>query len=313
MYNILNIISFIIILYWIYSNYYYILEYFINKSFYYSNIKLDRSNNKNLLLLSNSSIDILGNRNHLEHASSLIKTFIENNKIKEILFITYAYPNIRDNKNTKNADIFYINNVKPFFNKFGVNSKLLNTNSSPSNQQNEIRNAKAIYMSGGNTFMLTYNLHKNGVIPILREKILNGLPYIGVSAGTNIISPTMQTSNDMPVVCLTSCETLNIIPFQINVHYNTFKEGKGFTGETRDKRIQEYLEYNTKQHKNENLQNYVLGLKEGTGIHISGNKIELVGFKTRPASLFTINNNEIIEKNISIGDRIDYLLNNNIE
>lgn len=336
----INIISLIIVIYLIYINYFYILEYFLNTYFYYANIKLERSNNNNLLLLSNSTMKLFGKGNHLEYAYPLIKTFLEHNKINEILFITYAYPNVRDNKNTNYADIFFNKNVKSFFNKLGINVKHLNTNSSPSYQQEEIKKAKAIYMSGGNTFVLTNNLHKNGVIQILREKIKTGMPYIGVSAGTNIVSPTMQTTNDMPVVCPISCETLNIIPFQINVHYTDFVEGHGFSGESRIQRLSEYLQYNRELSLNRNVynienftnienynnernnlidkykneKNYVLGLREGTAIHISGNKAELVGFKTRKASLLKLSGvneeekEEIIEKKINIGDRIDYLL-----
>lgn len=338
---IINFISLVIIIYLIYFNYYYVLEYFLNKYFYYANIQLDKSDSNNLLLLSNSTIRLFGKGNHLEYAYPLIKRFLDNNKIKEILFITYAYPNVRDNKDTNYADDFFNKNVKSFFNTLDINVKHLNTNSSPSHQQDEIKRAKAIYMSGGNTFVLTNHLHKNGVIQILREKIKTGMPYIGVSAGTNIVAPTMQTTNDMPVVCPVSCETLNIIPFQINVHYNDFVEGRGFSGETRLQRLTEYLQYNRElsvnrkgQHniegfsniesytaernnqmnKHKNEKNYVVGLREGTAIHISGNKAELVGFKTRKASLLKLGGEneegkeEIIEKKINIGDRIDYLL-----
>lgn len=344
--HIINIISLIILIYWIYINYFYVLEYFLNTYFYYSNIKLDKSNHNNLLLLSNSTMKLFGKGNHLEYAYPLVKTFLDQNNVKDILFITYAYPNVRDNKNTYYADNFFNQNVRLFFNKLNINVTNLNTNSSPSEQQEKIKNASAIYMSGGNTFVLTNHLHKNGIMSILREKIKRGMPYIGVSAGTNIVSPTMQTTNDMPVVCPLSCETLNIIPFQLNVHYNDFIEGKGFSGESRIQRLTEYLQYNrdlsinktdykisnvvshieafnnieskvsernnNDRHKND--QNYILGLREGTAIHISGDKAELVGFKTRPASLLKLGGldedgkENIIENKINIGNRIDYLL-----
>ena len=63
-------------------------------------------------------------------------------------------------------------------------------------------------------------VHKNNLINTIREKIIKGTPTICLSAGTNIISPTIETTNDMPIIEITNLNSLNIIPFQMNLHYH---------------------------------------------------------------------------------------------
>jgi hypothetical protein len=133
-------------------------------------------------------------------------------------------------------------------------------------------------------------------------------PFIGVSAGTNVHCPTMQTTNDMPIVRIKKYNTLNSIPFQLNVHYNTIPSPKWFSGDTRDGRLKEYLE-NNRTFDSSSIPTFVLGLREGSMIHVSGDKAELVGFKSRPAELIMLDNNgDLIKKQLAIGSRIDNLL-----
>ena len=98
-------------------------------------------------------------------------------------------------------------------------------------------------MCGGNTFGLL-DLFISQVLLMHLRKIRSGMPYVSASAGTNITCPTMQTTNDMPNCCIDSCETLGIIPFQINVHYNDYTEAMGLADKKRELRICEYLQGN---------------------------------------------------------------------
>lgn len=79
--------------------------------------------------------------------------------------------------------------------------------------------AGAIYVSGGNTFLLTHRLHRSGFYPLLRQKTLDGLPLIGFSAGTTLCGPNILTSNDLNLCATTHFEGLNLTPYNFSVHY----------------------------------------------------------------------------------------------
>ena len=79
--------------------------------------------------------------------------------------------------------------------------------------------AEAVFTGGGNTFRLLKTLQDAGLLAILRQRALAGMPYLGSSAGTNIAAPTIRTTNDMPIVEPASFAALGLVPFQINPHY----------------------------------------------------------------------------------------------
>lgn len=308
---IINTIILFLALKWLYDTYVYIPKYYLFQTFLYSNLTLQASKSRNLFLCSNSTMPLNGK--HFGHIIENVYNFLKPHNVNEILLITYAYPRIRGtNKiNTGETDKVVKEKIIPAFNQIGINVKVLDTESSPEMQQQEIKNAQAIYMTGGNTFWITRALHKNNVINILREKVNSGMPYIGVSSGTNVACPTMQTTNDMPICCIPSCDTLNLIPFQLNVHFNEFKQGQGFGGESRTQRICQYIQEN-RTFKHTNIPTFVLGLQEGTCLHVSGNNAEIIGLQNSPGVLMQITNGEFKKIYIPVGSRVDNLLNLNI-
>jgi dipeptidase E len=302
---LINIIIFILAIKWLYDRFFYIPEYYFYQNFLYSNLTIPSSSKRNLLLCSNSTMPVTGK--HFGYVLEGVKKFLAPHNVNEILVVTYAYPKIKGNVNTGETDKILNDKIIPAFAEIGIKVKILDTDAPSEIQQTEIRNAQAIYMTGGNTFWITRALHKYNVINVLREKVFSGMPYIGVSSGTNVTSPTMQTTNDMPICCIPSCDTLGLIPFQLNVHFNELKQGQGFSGESRTQRICQYIQEN-RTFKNTNIPTFVLGLQEGTCLHVSGDKAELVGLKNRPALLMQIINGEFNKTYISPGTRVDNLL-----
>jgi dipeptidase E len=131
-----------------------------------------------------------------------------------------------------------------------------------------VKEASAIVVGGGNTWKLLKMIRDNNLIDIVRKKVNSETPYIGWSAGSNVACPTIKTTNDMPVVEPGSFNAFNLIPFQINPHYLDANPA-GHAGETREQRIEEFIEANPEV--------FVAGLREGTMLVCENEKINLYG------------------------------------
>jgi len=175
-----------------------------------------------------------------------------------VLFIPYARPGGITHED-------YTSKIQLAFNK--INKKVVGIHEFESATQ-ALQEAKGIYVGGGNTFVLVSQLYKNDCLNTLKDVVLNGTPYLGTSAGSNICGLTMRTTNDMPIVYPPSFKTLGFVPFNINPHYLDPIEGTTHMGETRETRIKEFHHYNTQP---------VVGLREGSWIEIKGETMVLRG------------------------------------
>jgi dipeptidase E len=128
--------------------------------------------------------------------------------------------------------------------------------------------AEAVFVGGGNTFRLLDTLQRTGALELLRRRALDGLPYMGSSAGSVIAAPTLMTTNDMPIVQPRSFDALGLVPFQINAHYMDPDPASRHMGETREERIGEFLEENAAP---------VVGLREGAWLSVRDDEVRLGG------------------------------------
>lgn len=158
-----------------------------------------------------------------------------------------------------------------------------------------VHEADAVFVGGGNTFRLLSALQQQGLITAIGDAVAAGTPYLGASAGTNVASPSLRTSNDMPIRQPRSFDALGLIPFQLNPHYQDPDHTGTHMGETREQRIAEFLEDNAVP---------VLGVRDGAWLRVSGARAELGG--TGGARLFT---REAEPTEVPVGRDLSFLLN----
>lgn len=208
---------------------------------------------RRLLLLSNSRDPAEG---YLGHARDQIRGLL-GDRIKTALFIPFA-------------------SVMASFDEFAA--KVLEGLSSigcglhsihqAADPKRAIAEADALIVGGGNTFQLLNSLYEKDLLAILKERVGQGVPYIGWSAGANIACPTIKTTNDMPIVEPPSFNALNLVPFQINPHFVDFPLPDE-TAETRVDRINEFLAVNPGV--------YVVGMRDGTMLRVDEASIKMEG------------------------------------
>ncbi|XP_073829960.1 probable alpha-aspartyl dipeptidase [Musca autumnalis] len=227
--------------------------------------KVTKMAERALLLLSSSRVHGYG---YLEHAKSEITNFFNKRNVQTILFVPYA---LKDHDK-------YTATVSEALQPWGYKVEGLHTKEDP---VKAIDSAEAIFIGGGNTFVLLKTLYEKKLVEVIRDKVLKqGVPYMGSSAGTNVATASINTTNDMPVAYPPTFVALTLVPFNINPHYLETDPNTKHKGETRDERINEYLEYNTGSKG-------VLGLREGTALLVEGDTATLVG--DRKAKLFRPN------------------------
>ncbi|TNJ44626.1 dipeptidase PepE [Tamlana fucoidanivorans] len=208
---------------------------------------------KNIIIASTSTVHGSG---YLDYIVNDLERFFE--KAQTILFIPFARP-------SGISHDAYTEIARKGFQK--INKRVIGLHEYE-NKAEAIKTADAIFTGGGNTFVLTYQLYKNNLISLLQEAVYGGIPYLGTSAGSNICGLTIKTTNDMPIVYPPSFNALALVPFNINPHYLDPDTSSTHMGETRGTRIREFHHYNTPP---------VVGLREGSWIHVKGQSIILKG------------------------------------
>lgn len=234
---------------------------------------------RNLLLISNST---LYGRGYLDHCADEIKKLLGNKK--RVLFIPYARPSGLTYEE-------YAKIARDRFNEMGFELKGIHECPDP---KVAVEQADAIFIGGGNTFVLLMELYKSGIMDLIKIRVEKGMPYIGTSAGSNVACKSIMTTNDMPIIYPPSFKALELVPFNINPHYLDPDPNSKHMGETRETRIKEFHFFN---------QDYVVGLREGAMLLVKDDSITLKG--NTGARVFK-NNKKPLE--IKPGEKLDFLL-----
>ena len=211
---------------------------------------------KRALLMSSSRMGQLG---YLEHAEQQLHTLFRHDA-QEVLFIPYAAVSFSFDE--------FETIVKTAFERFGYGLKSIHHFSDP---VAAVNNAKAIAIGGGNTFALLNRLYQSNIVEAISRRVNAGeLPYVGWSAGSNVATPTIRTTNDMPIVQPPFFNALNIAPFQVNPHFISGKP-VGHNGESREERLNEFLTLNPEEE--------LMALYEGSALYIENQQGRILGEK----------------------------------
>jgi dipeptidase E len=196
---------------------------------------------KRLLLISNSTLHGSG---YLDHAETELREML--GATKRVLFVPFALHDRAE----------YSAQARARFEAMGYELDSLHE---AADFNAAVDNAEAIFVGGGNTFRLLLNLYELNVLDQIRDCVEAGTLYIGSSAGAVVAAPTIKTTNDMPIVQPRSFNSLGLIGFQINAHYLDPDPNSTHMGETREVRINQFLEDN---------ETPVVGLREGCMIRV---------------------------------------------
>lgn len=86
----------------------------------------------------------------------------------------------------------------------------------------ELFSYDAIHLSGGNTYYFLHSLQKRKFIPLLQKYVSNGKVLIGISAGSILMSETIDIAqfNDDNFLNLKDTHSLGLVNFEFFPHWN---------------------------------------------------------------------------------------------
>jgi dipeptidase E len=196
-----------------------------------------------LLLLSNSTT--FGGT-YLGHAPRPIAALF--GKVRRIAFVPFA---LADQQG-------YFGRARAHFETLGIEVERVVEGTAG---RTLVESTEGIFVGGGNTFRLLDRLQRSSLLEPIRARALEGMPYLGSSAGTGIAAPTIMTTNDMPIVRPATFDALGLVRFQMNCHYLDPEPASHHMGETRETRLREFHEENDAP---------VVGLREGSWLEVAG-------------------------------------------
>lgn len=255
--------------------------------------------NLDLLLISNSKHSAHPGK-YLAYCEQEIKEHFDG--IQRVLFIPYAEPGDMDKliaqqrreagrddlsiPSPERRYLEYTSLLKKRFAEMGI--ELTGIQEDINGPVAAIHRAEAVYVGGGNTFDLLKTLYVTGTLEPLRQRIREGRPYLGMSAGTVIAGMNMCSTNDNPKP-LPSMGALQILPFCIKPHYQdkvtVTDEAKAKIREI-DPNVARLLDHQGESHADRirefhhTFPHTVIGLREGSMVQVKGDNLTLQGYNT---------------------------------
>jgi len=160
----------------------------------------------------------------------------------------------------------YFNQKVEWYKQFGITDLLyFDVDKEYDEKKNdELFACDAIFLSGGNTYYFLNSLKKREFLPKLREYVRKGGILIGVSAGSIIMSKTVDitTFHDENTIGLKGYTALGLVDFEFFPHL--------------DHNIKQYLE-DLKKYSINKRNSVIYACKDGDGIIVYDHEIKFIG------------------------------------
>lgn len=126
----------------------------------------------------------------------------------------------------------------------------------------ELSDKDIIFVNGGNAFYLLHWARKSGFDKLLPNFLEEGKRYVGVSAGSYIVCPTIEAATwkhpDRNKIRLKDLTGLNLVPFLITAHF--------------DEKNRPFIEKASK-----NTKHPIVALYDTQAVLVDGNNYKVVG------------------------------------
>ena len=173
----------------------------------------------------------------------------------KILYITTASNKVHDISYV-NKNLSRVRDRNLIYEIYDIEGK------SKDNLDKKLSDFDILHMEGGNTFHLLKTIYDTGFDKVLKKHIKRGLNYIGTSAGSYVMTPSIITAtwNDRGFdrCGLIDLTALSYVPFVLKCHYT-------------EERKQSILD------NSKNLIYPLKILKDGQAIAVHGDKYKLIG------------------------------------
>ena len=156
---------------------------------------------------------------YLAGTKGLAQKFLAQTDMQNILFIPTA-ANVEEYRG-------YVDEGIAALKEMGCVVAILDVATTPHNESVQaIKNSDCLCVSGGNTFFLLQELKRNGLLDLIKQKVQDGMPYIGESAGAIIACPDIacnQIMDDKTVATeLTDYSGMDLVDYYVLPHNGEF-------------------------------------------------------------------------------------------
>ena len=107
--------------------------------------------------------------------------------------------------------------------KLGISTENITNYDVKTKKKPDLSNNDILYVQGGNNFYYLQQFKENSYMENIREFIESGKPYFGISAGSMIMSPTvdLNLTMDENLVGLKDLTGFGLVPFYIIPHWDS--------------------------------------------------------------------------------------------